>query len=311
MELINNLDDYRKKSDSVITVGTFDGIHIGHAAILKRVIDYSKENNLTSTIVTFYPHPRLVVKQKNGRAVKLIYTIDEKIEVLREYEIDRLLVIPFTREFSQTSPESFVSEILCKKLGLKCLIIGHDHGFGKNREGSIEFLKKFEKECKFDIFVQEPITNDLGVISSSLIRDLLENGDIKKANRCLNRPFFITGQVIHGDKRGRILNYPTANIKIENKDKCIPGNGVYVVKIDIEGDSHFGVMNIGVRPTFDKSEKTLEIHILDFSQEIYGTELKVSFLDKLRDEKKFNSADILKSQIDSDIVDAMNIIKNC
>jgi len=306
MEIIKSLKEIKHIPESIVTVGTFDGIHLAHQSILEKVIYHARNNNYISTVVTFDPHPRLVVRQFNGKKVRILTTADEKIILLSSYEIDRVIVIPFTIEFSSTSPEDFIHEILCKKIGLKRLVIGCNHGFGKNRYGDSELIKKYAKSSGFDVEIQESISNEFGVISSSLIRKFLMNGEVEKANICLGRSYNMIGKVVPGDKRGRILSYPTANIKITDSDKCIPQNGVYIVNVDIKKQKFNGVMNIGVRPTFNKSTKVLEMHILDFNQDIYDAEITVEFLQHKKKEKNFDSAEALQNQIEKDVHYAQN-----
>lgn len=300
MEVIRNLNDIEKISDGVISVGTFDGIHLAHQAILKTALKYAEIGHTKVTVVTFDPHPRLVVKQKNGAKVKLLTTVEEKVQLLEKHKIGRVVIIPFTLEFSRTSPEDFIMNILCEKIGLKRLVIGYDHGFGKNRSGDIEFLKEAAKKCGFIVDIQEPISNKIGIISSTLIRNLLTGGEVEKAYECLGQPYSLTGKVVKGDGRGKTISYPTANILIDDENKCIPKSGVYSVKIKIANKSHNGVMNIGVRPTFGGDSKVLEAHIFDFNETLYDFEISISFMQRIRPEKKFDSIEELKKQIDSD-----------
>ncbi|MFC1557240.1 bifunctional riboflavin kinase/FAD synthetase [candidate division KSB1 bacterium] len=300
MEVINTITDIERIEDGVITVGTFDGIHSAHLAIIQRVIDYAKKHGLKSSVITFNPHPRQVIVKENGKPLELLTTIDEKITLLKSFSIDRLIVIPFTREFSRTPPENFITDVLCEKIGMKHLIIGYDHGFGKNRSGDIDFLRKYEKKCGFTLEVQGPISHSLGAISSTAIRTFLRKGEVDNAAKFLSRPYHLTGTVTHGDGRGKSIHYPTANIQPYDEYKCIPANGVYVVGVKIGNDSYSGIMNVGVRPTFGNNTSTLEVHIFDFDRTIYGADVMVEFLTRVRSEKKFDSAVMLKEQIDTD-----------
>ncbi|MCH7783115.1 bifunctional riboflavin kinase/FAD synthetase [candidate division KSB1 bacterium] len=300
METVLNLNDCSPLSDGIVTVGTFDGVHLAHRAIIQDVISKAKSRNVPSTVVTFDPHPRIVLNRNKEQKVTILTTTEEKIKIVQSMGPDRLIVIPFTKEFSETPADTFVSETLCKKIGLSSLIVGYDHGFGKDRSGDSESLKKLGKLCDFDLEIKGPVSNNLGVISSSNIRGYILGGEIENANKCLGRNYNLSGVVIHGDGKGKELNFPTANIRIDNPNKCLPANGVYIVKINIGQASSNGVMNIGTRPTMDKKELSLEVHILDFYEDIYGRVIEIYFYEKIRNEKKFNSLDELKNQISLD-----------
>ncbi|MFC1555601.1 bifunctional riboflavin kinase/FAD synthetase [candidate division KSB1 bacterium] len=302
MEVIRNIEDIQRISGGVVTVGTFDGIHIAHQAILKRVIEYAKEHNCNSSVVTFDPHPRLVVGKEPGKNIELLTTTEEKIGLFRSFDIDRAIIIPFTNEFSRTSPEDFLNNVLCKRIGLQKLIIGYDHGFGRNRAGGIVFLRKYEEMCGFKLNVQEPVTNVFGAVSSTQIRTFLKEGEVDKAKQSLGRPYSFSGKVIKGDERGRTLNFPTANIAIDNDFKAIPGNGVYVVEIMLDDKKYSGVMNIGNRPTFDSKKAAMEVHIFNFSKNIYNESVTINFLKRIREEIKFDSPELLKKQIEADCI---------
>jgi len=310
MEILRSLQDITPVPDGVVTVGTFDGIHRAHQAILKTTLACARENRTTATVVTFDPHPRLVVKQKNGRRVELLTTTEEKIALLEEFHPDRVIIIPFTAAFSRTSPEDFIATILCDTIGMRRLVIGYDHGFGRNRSGDTAFLKKCEKTCGFILDIQEPISNESGIISSTLIRKFLAQGRVDKAAACLGRPYHLKGTVVKGDSRGRANNYPTANIHVDNGNKCIPCNGVYAVRVRMRDEYHKGVMNIGVRPTYGDNPASLEVHIIDFDRDIYGAELEISFLQRVRHEKKFESTEQLIRQIHADVAYTRNYLSS-
>ncbi len=311
MEVIRTIEDIKRVPDGIVTVGTFDGIHLAHQAILARVISYAEEHSLKSSVVTFHPHPRLVVKKADGLRVELLSPIEEKIKLLGPYNIDRLIVIPFTEKFSQISPGNFISEVLCERIGLRNLVIGYDHGFGKNRSGNLELLEKYREKCGFDVDVVESISNEQGVISSTLVRKLLKAGDVIFAAECLGRLYQLMGKVVKGDGRGRQLDYPTANIGIPDQNKCLPENGVYIVKVLLKKETLNGVMNIGRRPTFGKTEISPEVHIFDFDRDIYGEDIEVHFCSRVRGETKFESAEELTDQIKKDVSFARNyFVKN-
>lgn len=309
MELCNKLNDCCRVMNSIISVGTYDGIHLAHAAIIENVIKISKETGYKSTIVTFDPHPRLVVQPKNGKTVKLLTSIDEKVKLFKNFGIDRLVIIPFDKEFSQFSPEKFVKEILFEKIGFKKLIVGFDHAFGRDRSGNIDFLKDIGKTIGFEVEILDAIKDLDGKISSTRIRKLIENGAIKSANSFLGRPYQLSGEVVKGSGRGSSISVPTANIKLQDENKCLPANGVYIVETILGNDVYNGIMNFGIRPTFGENINTIEVHIFEFDNNIYGKNISVNILDYIREEKKFNSVDNLVAQINKDINYAKNYFK--
>lgn len=300
MEVVSNLENYKLSKGSIVTVGTFDGVHLAHQKILTKLASIGKENDLEVIVITFNPHPRQIVYKDNK--IELVTSIDEKIELLSKLGvIDKLIVIPFTTEFSKLSPESFVKDILVDKLCMKSLYVGFDHGFGKNREGDTSFLKKIGLELGFNVVVQDSILNEGIKISSSRIRNLIHKGNFESTENLLGRDYSISGTVIHGEGRGKKINFPTANVDLTEKDKCLPENGVYIVGIKIDKEFKEGVMNIGVKPTFGVNKKSIEVHILDFDKDVYGQVIEVSIFKKIREEKKFSSINELKLQISNDI----------
>ena len=301
MEIIKSLDECEKVSGSVVTIGTFDGIHLAHQKIIEQVVSLSRDKNLVATVVTFDPHPRFVISKNDGASFGLLTTTSEKTDLIAQLDVDRLVILPFTTEFSQTPPDTFIRDTLFKTIGFQTLIIGYDHGFGKNRAGDTKFLQKIGDEMNFQIIVQESIATHSSIISSTKIRSMVLDGNMTGVLENQGRPYCLTGTVVRGDGRGKTLNFPTANIRLNNDNKCIPGNGVYVVNVDVRGVKYQGAMNIGFRPTFDKDLLTLEVHLLDFNKTIYDEAITVSFLKQIRKEKKFDSQDILKKQIKSDI----------
>ncbi len=301
MGIIKNLDECKNISGSVVTIGTFDGIHCAHKKIIEHVVSLSRERNLIATVVTFDPHPRFVISNNDRASFGLLTTTKEKIDLIAQLNVDRLVIIPFTREFSQTPPDKFIKDTLFKTIGFQTLIIGYDHGFGKNRAGDSKYLQKIGDEMNFQIIVKEPISNHSGIIASTRIRSLVLDGDMAGVSECLGRPYSLTGTVVRGDGRGKSLDYPTANIRLNDDNKCVPGRGVYVVNVDVGGVKYQGAMNIGFRPTFDKESLTLEVHLLDFNETIYNEKITVSFLKQIRNEMKFDSPENLRKQIKSDI----------
>ena len=302
MRIYKGIDELGAFKNSVVTIGTFDGAHKGHQKILSRLNDRAKETQGESILFTFYPHPRMIVFPENHN-LKLLQTIDEKIESLASFGLDNLIIYPFTKEFSRLTAFEFVRDILVEKLKVKTLVIGYDHQFGRNREGDLAFLKETAKIFDFD--VEEISAEEVQEVnvSSTKIRQSLNNGNIERANEFLGRPFLCTGIVVEGRRLGRELGFPTLNIEVNNEHKILPKDGVYAVKVQIQ-DQHFkGMMNIGQNPTVQNNteqEKKLEVHIFDFDKEVYGAEVKVFFQKFVRDEKTFSNLEELKSQLIQD-----------
>ncbi|MBN2869021.1 MAG: bifunctional riboflavin kinase/FAD synthetase [Flavobacteriaceae bacterium] len=293
---------------TVLTIGTFDGVHIGHQKIIKRLVEVSKIKNLTPSLLTFFPHPRMVL-QKDAN-IKLINTIDEKKDILKRFGISNLVIKEFTKEFSRLTAEDFVKNILVEDLKAKHIIIGYDHHFGRNRNANIDDLKQFGKSFDFDVEeISKQDINDVAV-SSTKIRAALKEGDIKTANTYLGYNFMLTGKVIDGKKLGKTINYPTANLYIEETYKLIPKHGVYVVKSTIDNKEVFGMTNIGYNPTVNGKHQTIETHFFDFNKNLYGKNLKIELLQRLRDEQKFSSVEELQSQLHIDKKNALEFIKS-
>lgn len=302
MRIYKGIDELGAFKNSVVTIGTFDGAHKGHQKILSRLNDIAKETQGESILFTFYPHPRMIVFPENHN-LKLLQTIDEKVESLASFGLDNLIIYPFTKEFSRLTAFEFVRDILVEKLKVKTLVIGYDHQFGRNREGDLEFLKETAKI--FDFEVEEISAEEVQEVnvSSTKIRQSLNNGNIERANEFLGRPFLCTGIVVEGKKLGRELGFPTLNIQVNNDHKILPKDGVYGVQVQIDEKNFRGMMNIGQNPTVKNSgdqEKKIEVHIFDFNKEIYGTEVKVFFHNFVRDEKTFSNLEELKSQLIKD-----------
>lgn len=294
---LKNID---REPNTVVTVGTFDGVHLGHRKLMETVVEKAKERNARSVVVTFDPHPREIINPGKG-GIKLLTTLKERCEILEDLGIDILLVIPFDRDFSLLSSEEFVRDVIHQKIGVSEFVIGYDHHFGRDREGTIDTIERLGTELGFNAYVVSKQEMGDVTISSTLIRKTLaEEGQVKKASEYLGRNYLLNGIVMHGDERGRKIGYPTANLKPEHKNKVIPKNGVYAVKVRV-GDEWFdGMMNIGVRPTFDDPDHTLEVHIFNFEREIYGETIQVRFIDRIRDEKKFEGIKDLKNQLGED-----------
>lgn len=288
-----------KNKKSVVTIGTFDGVHKGHLDILDHVIQKAEEINGRGFVITFKPHPRTIVAKKDD--IFLLTTYEEKIELLKKRGIENLLIINFTKEFSNLTAKEFVDNIICDKIGAVHLVIGYDHKFGKDRVGNQSRLTELGMKRNFTVSTVAPVEFNGEIISSTKIRKALFDGNIQKANSFLGRNYSIEGKVVEGTKRGRIIGFPTANIEVENKLKLVPKNGVYAVKVSFNSMVYFGIMNIGVRPTFEDSKRRfIEVYILDFNGNIYGKKIKVEFLKRIRDEKNFSSKEKLIEQIKND-----------
>jgi len=298
----------KNSNHTVLTIGTFDGVHIGHQKIIKRLVEISEIKNLTPSLLTFFPHPRMVL-QKDAN-IKLINTIDEKKDILKQFGISNLVIKEFTKEFSRLTAEDFVKKILVDHLKAKHIIIGYDHHFGRNRNANIEDLKQFGKDFNFEVEeISKQDINDVAV-SSTKIRAALQEGNIKTANTYLGYNFMLTGKVIDGKKLGQTINYPTANLHIEETYKLIPKHGVYIVKSIIDNNTVYGMMNIGHNPTVNGKHQTIETHFFDFNKDLYGQNLKIELLQRLRDEQKFNSVEELQSQLHIDKNNALEFIKS-
>jgi riboflavin kinase / FMN adenylyltransferase len=298
LKIIKSLTNFNIKSNAIVTIGTFDGVHIGHKKIIEKLVSQAKKRNCESIVLTFFPHPRMVLQQHDN--IKLLNTIGEKSELLEKTGIDNLIIHPFDKEFSELSAEEFVKTILIDKLKIQKIIIGYDHRFGKNRSANIDDLIVFGEKYNFEV---EQITveeiNQIA-ISSTKIRNFLLSGQIVEANSYLGYNYFISGKVVKGKQLGRTIGFPTANIHIEEDYKLLPKKGVYIVKSVINNKTIFGMMNIGNRPTLDGNTITIEVHFLNFDLDIYNENIVVEILDFIRDENKFDSLDSLKNQIEKD-----------
>jgi riboflavin kinase/FMN adenylyltransferase len=300
LKVYRHINEFPGCKNAVVTTGTFDGLHIGHRTILNRIKELAKKTGGETVVLTFFPHPRMVLFPDN-KDLKLIDTIDERIEYLEKEGIDHLIIHPFSKEFSRLSSVEFVREILVNKIGTKKLVIGYNHQFGRNREGSFEHLKEYSSLYGFEVEeIPAKLIDDVDVSSTKIRKALLE-GDIKTANTYLNRNFTLSGKVNHGNKIGREIGFPTANLLIEESYKITPGNGVYAVKVWIDNNAYYAMLNIGYRPTFNsESSVKIEVHIFDFDKDIYDKTIKIEFIDRIRDEKKFNNAEELKIQLNMD-----------
>ena len=310
MQVFRDLKQLPQFANSVITIGMFDGVHSGHRDIIQKLIELAKETASETTIITFHPHPRHIIAP--GQPVFYLTTLDEKLNILQSLNISNVIVVPFSREFSEMDAMDYAENFLIKNFNPKCIVFGYDHKFGKNREGDIHLLKSIAE--KYHIRVEEIPAHiiDSLTVSSSKIRNFLLEGNISEANNLLGYAYPVSGIVVKGDQLGRTLGYPTANIHVEDEHKLIPGDGVYVVDVKLKhvNNHYYGLLNIGTRPTFNKTEKRIEVFIFDFDQTIYGEEITVKFLKFLRKDKKFNSADELVSAMDLDKANGLEFINS-
>lgn len=304
MKVFHDLEKLPKFQNAVITVGTFDGVHKGHQRIISKLNSLAKKHDGESILITFHPHPRFVLNP-NDTSLKLINTLEEKISLLKHYGIDNLVIVPFTKAFSELSAEEYVTDFLLKNFHPKVIAIGYDHQFGKGRKGNIELLKEYQSENHFEIERIEKEELDDITISSTKIRNALENGEVDLAFELMNHPYFIEGKVVKGKQLGRTIGFPTANIEIPVPYKLIPKTGVYAVKVLVKNQEYKGMLNIGLKPTFKENELTTEVNIFDFNKVIYNETISVQFIAFLRNEIKFNSLEDLKNQLEKDKINAL------
>jgi len=306
LKVIENYKNFTATKKTVVTIGTFDGVHIGHQKIIEQLVDTAKQKNANSVLLTFFPHPRMVLQKDS--AIKLINTINERIEILKKTGLDYLIIHPFDTEFSRLTALDFVRSILVNHLNTTALIIGYDHRFGKNREGNFEQLQEFGH--MYDFEVNEIPAQDINQISvsSTKIRNALSEGNIEKATKYLGHSFSISGTVVTGKRLGNTIGFPTANIKVLEDYKLIPKKGAYLVSSEIDEKLFYGMMNIGIRPTVNGINETIEVHLFNFKGDLYGKTLKIDLLSFLREEHKFDSIDALKEQLSLDRIKSYELI---
>ena len=298
MKIYHSIQAFSPAKKTIVTLGTFDGVHKGHKSILEKLKNSSKETGCESVVLTFFPHPRMVLQQADG--LKLLNTMDEKAYLLELFGIDNLIIHPFSKEFSRLTAEEFVKDVLVDRLNTKKIIIGHDHRFGRNRTADINDLIQFGEQYGFEVEQITALEVEEVSVSSTKIRNALTEGLISKANRYLGYPYFITGKVVTGKQLGRTIGFPTANIRLTEDYKLVPAHGVYTVSASINGKTALGMMNIGTRPTVDGTTETIEVHFFDFNADIYNAQLRISLHHRLRFEQKFASVDELKQQLARD-----------
>jgi len=306
LKIKSTLESY-SKNNSVVTIGTFDGVHIGHQKIISQLVELAQRYNLHAAVLTFFPHPRMVL-QKDAN-IKLINTIDEKSKLLEDFGVDHLVIKEFTKEFSRLTALEFVRDVLVNKLHVKHIIIGYDHRFGRNRTANINDLKEFGDTYGFKVTEISAQDIDAVTVSSTKIRTALEAGNINIANTYLGYNFMLSGKVVKGKRLGKQIGFPTANMDIQEAYKLIPKKGVYVVKSSFDNIAVYGMMNIGTNPTVNGEAQSIEVHFFDFDSDIYDVKIEVQLLKRLRDEQKFNSIDALKAQLHLDKAASLDFLK--
>lgn len=307
MRVYNNIDEFIAVNNAVVTIGTFDGVHIGHRKIISGIKELAESTGGETVILTFFPHPRMILHPED-ESLKLITTIAEKAELMEQLGVDHLIITPFSRDFSNQSAESYIRDVLVNKIGTKKIVIGYDHRFGKDRQGGFEDLQRLGPVYGFDVVeIPEQDINEVA-ISSTRIRNALLSGDIDLANTFLGYPFFITGKVVRGDQIGRQIGYPTANIVVEEKYKLIPGDGIFAVTVTIANEKYKGMAYIGSRPTVNGLTRNIEVNIFDFNEDIYNQTIRMEFHHYIRGDVKFSSLDELKVQLAQDKVDVLKVM---
>lgn len=309
MEIISDIDSFQASGESVLTVGTFDGIHRGHQKIIENVKTVAKSRGALSTLVTFEPHPQLVLMKKDKPQIKLLTTREEKIDLLRNIGLDRVIVLQFTPALASLSPEEFVRKILIEKLCMKHFIIGHDHAFGRNRAGNFSLLVEMSKNKDFKVDAVDPLLLDGQIVSSTKVRNLLQDASVSQANIFLGRQYSIRGKVVSGYGRGRDLGFPTANIQPLSENKLVPKIGIYATRMRVDKNVYDSVTYIGNRPTFNLKHKVIEVHIADdFQENLYEKQVELSFVSFIRKDARFDSTEELIYQIEVDKQESLKIL---
>ena len=298
MKTIHGIENFPADEASIVTIGTFDGVHLGHQQILKQLTDTSRKSKLKSVLLTFFPHPRMVLQP--DISMRLIQTIQEREKALKITGLDYLVIHPFSIAFSRLSADDYVKQILVEQLNVRKVVVGYDHRFGRNRTASLEDMYHYADIYDFEVIEIDAKKIDSTAVSSTKIRNAIDQGNIELANTYLGQPFTLEGMVVHGDKRGRELSYPTANIDLQNQHKIVPKQGVYLVKSKLKGRVVYGMMNIGTKPTFDTTMPSIEVHFLDWNGGLYGQAVQVELLKWVREERKFKTVKDLQAQIQTD-----------
>jgi riboflavin kinase/FMN adenylyltransferase len=298
MKTIHDIENFPADEASIVTIGTFDGVHLGHQQILEQLIDTSRKSKLKSVLLTFFPHPRVVLQP--DVPMHLIQTIEERERALAKTGLDYLVIHPFSAEFSRLSADDYVKRVLVQQLNVQKVVVGYDHRFGRNRTASLEDMYHYADIYDFELIEIDAKKIDSTAVSSTKIRKAIDEGNIELANTYLGQPFTLEGMIVHGDKRGRELSYPTANMDLKNPHKIVPKQGVYLVKSNLSNRVIYGMMNIGTKPTFDASMPSIEVHFFDWNGDLYGQAVQVELLKWVREERKFSSVEELQTQIQAD-----------
>lgn len=308
MKIFHSIKDFSSPKKTILTLGTFDGVHIGHKKILEKVIQNTLDEKYESLVLTFFPHPRMILQERSE--IKLLNTITEKINLLEQLGIQNLVIHPFDESFSRLTAEDFVKKVLVDQFKIHKIIIGYDHRFGRNRTADIHNLIEFGEKYGFEVEqISAQEINDISV-SSTKIRNAIQEGNMYLANKYLGYEYFLTGTVIKGKQLGRTIGFPTANLNIEEDYKLIPQKGVYIVSSQLNGEKVFGMMNIGLNPTVGGEKLSVEIHYLNFNADLYDQQISVSILKRIRGEEKFDSVDLLKAQIEKDKIQTLSYLEN-
>jgi riboflavin kinase/FMN adenylyltransferase len=298
MKTIHGIENFPVDEASIVTIGTFDGVHLGHQQILKQLIETSQKSKLKSVLLTFFPHPRMVLQP--DVSIRLIQTIEERERALAKTGLDYLIIHPFSAEFSRLSADDYVKQVLVEQLNVQKVVVGYDHRFGRNRTASLEDMYHYADIYDFEVIEIDAKKIDSTAVSSTKVRKAIDEGNIELANTYLGQSFTLEGMIVHGDKRGRELSYPTANIDLQNPHKIVPKQGVYLVKSNLEDRVIYGMMNIGTKPTFDITMPSIEVHFFDWDGDLYGQVVQVELLKWVREEQKFGSVEELQAQIQAD-----------
>lgn len=309
MQIVHGIESFRlcHQRQIYLALGNFDGVHCGHQAIIRTTVALARKHDKKSAVLIFYPHPVSVLKPE--KATKLLITVEDRIRMLGEAGIDYVIIHPFTREFAAISPQQFVADILQKQLLVAGVVVGYDYSFGSRGIGKPTDLQKMAKEFGFSVQIVERVSISAEPVSSTAIRQLLQQGNVEKANMLLGYPYFLRGTVVHGDGRGRTLGFPTANIQLP-KEVILPATGVYLTEVVINEQKFWSLTNVGMRPTFQKEAISIEVFLFDTEKDLYDQELKISFLQRIREEKRFADVAALVAQIQADVKQAKNIINN-
>ena len=305
LKIFDSISEFNSDKKTVVTLGTFDGVHLGHKSILSKLKETTLNGECESLVLTFFPHPRMILQQDSD--IKLLNTINEKADLLNNFGIDNLVIQKFDNSFSQLSPEDFVKEVLVNQFNVKKIVIGYDHRFGKDRAADINDLIAFGEKFGFEVEQISAQEIDDVSVSSTKIRNAIQSGNISLANEYLGYPYFLRGTVVKGKQLGRTIGYPTANVKVNEPYKLIPAIGVYAVYVLVDDVKYYGMLNIGTNPTIGENPLTIEVNIFDFNQDIYEKEIVIGFIDKIRDQQKFNSLEELKSALAQDKITAINL----